>query len=120
MAPKRLKKTTKKTTKKPVVQTDRYLTPVKVEYAPAPKSDIKPVVQPVWSPPARKTRARKYHNRDAHPEFQDINLSAGYQSAMMKQLEINEELQRALIDITIAGLPESAKTNMLKKYSGMI
>ena len=116
MAPKRLKKTTKK----PVVQTDKYLTQEKVEYAPAPKSDIEPVVQPVWTPPTRKTHARTYHNREAHPEFQDINLSAGYQSAMMKQLEINEELQRALIDVTIAGLPEPAKTKMSKKYSGLI
>ena len=121
MAPKRLKKSTKKTVEKAVkTPIMKRLTPAKVEYTPAPESDIEPVVQPVWYPPAHKTSARKYHNRSAHPEFQDINLAAGYHSALMKQLEINEELQRALIDISIAGLPDDAKAEMMKKYEGLI
>ena len=98
------------------------LTVEKVKYGPPPKSDIKPVVQPEWEPPTyiKKTHTRTYLNRERHPECQDIDLTAGYQSAHIKQLEILEEVQRALIDVTIAGLPEPAKTEMSNKYSGLI
>ena len=80
-------------------------------------SNVKPLAfsdempdKPIVKPP------RKYPNREAHKEYQDINLTAGYHSALMKQLEIQEELTRALIDIQIAGLPDTIKEEMLKKY----
>lgn len=85
------------------------------------KSNIKPLkfidVEP--DKPIVKPQ-RKYPNQEAHPELQDINLSAGYHSALMKQLEIQEELTRALIDIQITGLPEAAKEEMRKKYGDLI
>ena len=85
------------------------------------KSDIEPLNftdEVPEKPPIKPPRI--YPNRQAHPELQDINLSAGYHSALMKQLEIHEELYRALIDIQIAGLPEITKKEMLKKYGMLI
>ena len=126
MAP-RLKKITKgrkKATSKPV---SKYLTPTRCVLTPAPASDIIPrqhALSPLYDENADNGRKqepkRKYYNRAAHPEFQDINLSAGYHSALMKQLEICEELQRAQIDISIAGLPKAAKDEMSKKYEKLI
>ena len=37
-----------------------------------------------------------------------------------REIEIQEELTRALIETQIAGLPEVAREEMLKKYGGLI
>ena len=115
---------------KPVTQNKQakhYLTPAKVVYT-YPDTCINPIRENPLSSlfkesdnikPVPKS-TRKYHNRAAHPEFQDINLSAGYHSALMKQLEICEELQRAQIDVSIAGLPEATKEEMSKKHGKLI
>ena len=141
MAPKRLNKQTKKTdkpnkiTKKAgnfgtakvevpaVTQRMKYLARMKEDdtfFGARKVVGYKELSKPVWEPEPEQIPKRKYHNRAKHPEFQDILLIAGYHSAHMKQLEIVEELQRALIDVTIAGLPEPAKTRMSKKYRGLI
>lgn len=80
-------------------------------------SNIKPVVH-LKHTPVKKTA--RYPNRAEHPEFQRIDLVAGANSALMKQHEITEELLRALIDIQIAGLPKTAKKEMLDKYGKLI
>ena len=128
MAP-RLKKITKrnkKSTSKPV---KKYLTPTRCVLTPAPASDIIPrqhALSPLYDEDSESASQsvqipkRIYPNRAAHPEFQDINLSAGYHSALMKQLETCEELQRAQIDVSIAGLPEATKEEMSKKYEKLI
>lgn len=126
MAP-RLKKITKRSKKPTSKPVKKYLTPTRCVLTPASASDIIPrqhALSPLYDENADNGRKqvpkRKYYNRAAHPESQDINLSAGYHSALMKQLEICEELQRAQIDISIAGLPKAAKDEMSKKYEKLI
>lgn len=80
-------------------------------------SNIKPVEYTEDQP---KKPISRYPNRTTHPEFQRIDLVAGANSALMKQHEINEELLRALIDIQIAGLPKTAKKEMLEKHGKLI
>jgi hypothetical protein len=65
-------------------------------------------------------KIRKYPNRALHPEFQRTDVSAGWHSVLLKQLEINEELLRALIDIQISGMSKQKQSDMLDKYKGLI
>lgn len=128
MAP-RLKKLTKRSKKSTPEPVKKYLTPTRCVLTPVPSSNTilkQHVLSPLYDGDSESTsrlkqiKKREYHNRSAHKEFQDIDLTAGYHSAHMKQLEINEELMRALIDISIAGLPDDAKVEMTNKYKELI
>ena len=49
------------------------------------------IVKPKVKPP------RVYANSEAHPEFQSLQMEAGFRSVLMKQLEINERLLREIL-----------------------
>lgn len=65
-------------------------------------------------------KPRTYINRSKHPECQSVDIDAGFRSVLLKQLEINEELLHALIDIEIANLSKAKHAHMKIKYGHLI
>ena len=63
---------------------------------------------------------RTYPNKELHPEFQPIENPLGFKFILMKQLETQEELLRALLDVEMHKLPKKELSKFMDKYGDLI